>query len=155
MRLARLMGLRRAHFLHLVRKLGVPGVPTEPPGGVRVGKLLRCLALLLVLLALFAACAPRKGGVLNVIPQGNGKYEVTYVYTLTKEPPQGQVYVFWLVNVDEGRVVKMGTVRPGVNRMVKVQVDFDPTGAIVSPEPDANVERPGTEWELLDGRVAK
>lgn len=119
-----------------------------------MSRILRTALALMLLLAILAACSPRKGGVLNVIPQGSGRYEVTYVYTLTRQPPAGHVYVFWLVNVDEGRVVKMGTVSPGVNRMVKVQVDFSPTGAIVSPEPNANVERPGTEWELLDGRVA-
>jgi hypothetical protein len=92
--------------------------------------------------------------VLNVIPQGN-TYLVTYQYTLMKPPPAGQVYVFWLVNVDEGKTVRMGTVEPGRNRVIRVEVDFSPTGAIVSPERDPNVDHPGTDWELMDGQVTK
>lgn len=106
------------------------------------------------LLLLLAGCTPRKGGVLNVIPQGN-QYLVTYQYTLAPPPPKGQVYVFWLVNVDDGKMVRMGTIQPGVNRVVRVQVDFMPTGAIVSPESDPNATQPGTKWELMDGRVTR
>jgi hypothetical protein len=113
------------------------------------------LALLVALgVVVSAGCAPRKGGVLNVIPQG-ATYDVTYQYTLTTPPPSGQVYVFWLVNPDENKLVRIGTVQPGVNRVVKVQVDFLPTGAIVSPEPSDTVERPGQDWELMDGKVIK
>lgn len=121
----------------------------------RLSRGARVLAVAAVCLALLAAgCEPRKGGVLRVIPQGN-QYEVTYQYTLAHPPPRGQVYVFWLVNVDDGQMVRMGTVQPGVNRVVRVQVSFPPTGAIVSPEPDANVDHPGKKWELMDGRVTK
>lgn len=115
----------------------------------------RLLAILtLIVLAVVAGCTPRKGGVLNVIPQG-GTYEVTYQYTLAKPPPDGQVYVFWLVNPDENKTVRIGTVQPGVNRIVRLQTDFLPTGAIVSPEPSDTVERPGQVWELMDGKVTK
>ena len=124
-------------------------------GSLRSSRLLSALLLVLVLGAAgVVSCSPRKGGVLNVIPQG-GSYEVTYQYTLTKRPPSGHVYVFWLVNPDENKMVRIGTVQPGVNRAVRVKVDFLPTGAIVSPEPSENVERPGTEWELMDGRVTE
>ena len=110
------------------------------------------LSFALALAVLASGCTPRKGGVLNVIPQGN-QYEVTYQYTLANPPPKGQVYVLWLVNVDEGRMVKMGTVQHGINRVVRLQASFKPTGVIVSPEPSLDVERPGKEWELMDGRV--
>ena len=121
----------------------------------RLSRGARVLAIAAVCLALLTAgCEPRKGGVLLVIPQGN-QYEVTYRYTLAHPPPRGQVYVFWLVNVDDGQMVRMGTIQPGINRVVRVQVSFPPTGAIVSPEPNADVDRPGKKWELMDGRVTK
>lgn len=114
------------------------------------------LALVLALVAVaLTGCAPRKGGVLTVIPLDANKYDVTYQYTLTKPPPSGGVYIFWLVNPDANKMVKIGTVQPGVNKIVRVQVDFLPTGAIVSPEPNDGVDHPGDDWELLDGQTSK
>lgn len=79
--------------------------------------------------------------------------EVTIRYRVPP-PPAGNVYVLWVLNLEEGKRAKSGTVQPSSRvRAIKTSVDFHVTGVIVSIESSPDVAEMSNTWALKSGRV--
>ncbi|MBI4318018.1 MAG: hypothetical protein HY675_05975 [Chloroflexi bacterium] len=79
--------------------------------------------------------------------------EVTIRYRVPA-PSTGKVYVLWLLNLEEGKRAKAGTVQPSDRvRALKVSADFHVTGVVVSIENSQDVPQMSNTWALKSGRV--
>jgi hypothetical protein len=122
--------------------------------------IIRPQALLLVLAALLtigvSGCfltADREINLDIVYPSAR-QSEVTVKYRVPP-PPDGKVYVLWIMNPDAGNLAKIGRLPPSSRlSAVKVSVDFFATGAIVSIESSPDVTQMGETWALEGGKTA-
>ena len=78
--------------------------------------------------------------------------EVTVNYSLPA-PPQGKVYVLWVVNPEQRKAVNVGAVQAGPDQTAHAKVDFPATGAVISVEDQDHPASMGGDWVLKAGQV--
>lgn len=78
--------------------------------------------------------------------------DVTVHYTLLR-PPQGKVYVLWILNPFEGKVARAGALDAGHDLTAHAQVDFAALGAVVSIEKSGGAATMSGDWAAKAGQV--
>ena len=110
-------------------------------------------ALVLGVLVVVAGCASLQQSItLEMIYPTDNQTEVTVHYTVPP-PPEGKVYVLWILNPDANKERNVGQIPGGQNRTAQATVDFQATGAIVSVEDSPNVTTMGHTWALKAGEI--
>lgn len=79
--------------------------------------------------------------------------EVTIHYTVPYPPP-GKVYVLWILNTAQHKVVEAGQVPGGRNLIAHATVPFDATGAVISIENSPNPSHMSNVWALKVGSTS-
>lgn len=82
----------------------------------------------------------------------SGQTQVTIRYTVPP-PPEGKIYVLWILNPAQHDIVNAGQVTGGRDVTARATVSFDATGAVVSIEDQANPSKMSDTWALKVGSV--
>ena len=83
--------------------------------------------------------------------QNRTELQVTY---RVPPPPEGKVYVLWVLNPGQNKRAKIGQIPPTQElRAVKATVDFYAVGVIVSIEDSVDATNPSSTWALAAGVV--
>lgn len=123
--------------------------------GKNVKFLLDIILPALTLLWLVCGCLAPPNREINVAyfypSQNQTELQITY---RVPPPPDGKVYVLWVLNPGQGTVVKIGQLPPSPElKLVKTSVDFYAVGVIVSIEDSPDVPGPSNTWALTAGVI--
>jgi hypothetical protein len=109
--------------------------------------------LLLILLWLLTSCVAPPDREVNVAyfnpDPSTTQLQITY---RAPPPPKGKVYILWVVNLSEGKRMKVGELPPSPSlKLVRATADFYANGVIVSVENSPDADRPSNTWVLASG----